>query len=278
MVITTQIKPAAILKPFVNCYSLRVFDTGDTTMPQPMHAVQECYMTFFLKDKFCDTINDSGKVQNKISNNLCSLFTQSQGCNYWKGDYMLFCVQFTSNGLSAVFGIPQKNLINTILSLNDLLGNDNELLTEQLASCTDIFEMGQLMNSYLTKKLLLQNHKTYISTIAGVSKIILHQKGSVSLDKLAYHANMSLRTFERRFVDEVGMTPKRYARITRFYNAVENKMLHPYKSWTNITNESGYFDQAHFIRECKEFSNKTPEELFNLTPPPKENFISKVEA
>ncbi len=76
----------------------------------------------------------------------------------------------------------------------------------------------------------------------------------VSLDALALNANMSFRNFERRFTDEVGTPPKLYARITRFYNALENKMLHPNKRWLDIANENGYYDQAHFIKEVKAFS------------------------
>ena len=168
-------------------------------------------------------------------------------------------------------------LINTILPVDDILGNNNKLLTEQLESSRDIFEMGAYMNKYLTGKLLGQRHKIYTTIIANISNTILRNKGIVSLDRLAHHANMSFRNFERRFVEEVGMPPKLYARITRFYNALENKMLHPSKSWTDITYENGYFDQAHFIKEVKAFSSKTPEELFKDTPPPTEDFIAKVE-
>jgi AraC-like DNA-binding protein len=88
---------------------------------------------------------------------------------------------------------------------------------------------------------------------------------------------MSIRNFERKFIDEVGMSPKLYSRITRFFYTVENKMMYPQRKWTSIAHDSGYFDQAHFIRECKEFSSRTPEELFMVTPPPPEKFVGKVE-
>jgi AraC-like DNA-binding protein len=277
MVSTIQIKPAPILQPFVSCYALRVFNTGEWEMPQPLHAVQECYMTFFLKDKFCDLRDDSGILQARHTNALCTLLTQPQGCNYWKGNYVVFCVQFKANGFSAIFGISQKILIDTVIHLADILGNDNSLLTEQLESSKDIYAMGTYMNRYLTGKMLRQKHKTHTIIISAVSDIIFRNKGIVSLDALARHANMSFRNFERRFVEETGMPPKLYSRITRFYNALENKMLHPNKRWIDIVNENGYFDQAHFIKEVREFSSKTPQELFKDTPPPSEKFLSKVE-
>ena len=278
MVSTFQIKPALILQPFISSYSLRQFNTGELVMPQPMHAVHEYYMTFFLKDKFGEVRDNSGNFQGKASNSLCTLFTESQGCAYYKGDYVLFCVQFKSNGIFAILGLPQKMLINAILPLGDILGDENNLLlTEQLQSSADIFEMARCMNSYLIKMLLCQKHKTYTGVIAKISDIVLKNKGVVSMDALALYGCMSLRNFERRFIDEVGISPKLYARITRFYNALENKMLHPGKNWTDIVYENGYYDQSHFIKEVKLFSSKSPDELFKYTPPPTENFTQKVE-
>lgn len=277
MVSTIQIKPAPILQPFISCYSLRIFDTGLRVMPQPLHAVHETYMTFFLKEKLCKLLDEPGKLISSVSNSIVNLLTQPNGVTYWQGNYVLFCVQFKSNGISAIFGIPQRILINSILPAENILGSDNALLTEQFECCAGIQDMAMCMNDYLTKKLLNQKHTNYTNTIACISDIILRNKGVVSLDALSMHANMSFRNFERRFVDEVGMTPKLYSRITRFYNAVENKMLHPYKKWTDIAYENGYFDQGHFIKEVKTFSSKTPEELFNDTPPPTEKFIVKVD-
>jgi AraC-like DNA-binding protein len=278
MVSTIQIKPASILQPFVSCYALREFNTGEWEMPQPLHAVQECYMSFFLKkNKFCNLWNVSGTFKTRQTNSLITLLTQSQGCISWKGNYVLFCVQFKANGFSAIFGISQKILINTVLHLSDILGNDNNLLTDQLESSKDIFEMGTYMNSYLTGKMLRQKLKNHTIIISAVSDIIMRNKGVVSMDSLAKYANMSFRNFERRFIEETGMPPKLYARITRFYNALENKMLHPNKRWVDIANENGYFDQAHFIKDVLEFSSKTPQELFNDTPPPTEKFLVKVE-
>lgn len=276
MVSTIQIKPAPILQPFISCYALRRFDTAELLMPRPMHAVHEYYMTFFLENRFCSLVDSSGNLQERVSNSLCTLFTKSQGCTYYKGNYAIFCVQFKSNGIFAVFGIPQKILINTIFPLEDILGDkNNQLLTEQFQSCADIFEMATYMNAYLTKMYLCQKHKIYTGIIANIADLLLRCKGAVSPDALALYGSMSLRNFERRFINEVGIPPKLYARITRFYNALESKMLHPNKSWTEIAYDNGYYDQSHFIKEVRLFSSKSPDELFKYTPPPAESFIEK---
>ena len=117
-------------------------------MAQPMHAVHEYYMTFFLKGKFCDLKDPSERVQRK-SSSLVTLLTEPLGCAYYKGNVVLFSVQFKSNGLFAIFGIPQRTLINTIFPVEDILGNSNRLLTEQLEASKNIFEIGMYMDRYL---------------------------------------------------------------------------------------------------------------------------------
>ena len=246
-------------------------------MPMPMHAMNECYMTFFLKDKFTTVVSETG-TQKRMSSTLVSLFTNSQGVALYKGNYCLLSIQFRSNGFFAIFGIPQRLLLNSFVPLENILGEQvYSNLSDKLQSCDSIVEMGNHLNSYFTQKLLLRKHKSHTQVIAYIAASVSKNKGLASVDDLAYEANMSVRNFERRFIDEVGMSPKLYSRITRFFLAVEKKMLCPEKNWTTITYESGYFDQAHFIRECKEFSSRTPEELFQFTPPPTEEFIEKVD-
>ena len=277
MVSTIQIKPAIPLQPFVSCYALRCFDSSAQGLLKPMFAVHESYMTFFLQGESCELTDIRGTRNSRISHSLVNLFTESQGGTYYKGNFSLFSVQFRCNGISAIFGIPQKMLVNHIISMADILPTESNLLAEQLAEDIRIEKLAAVMNAYLLKKLLARKLKTHTDHICAASDVILKNRGTVNIDKLAYYANMSARNFERCFIDEVGMPPKLYARITRFFTAIEDKALHPHKSWKDIVYEYNFYDQTHFINEVKTFSFKTPEELFTVTPPVPEHFVSKVE-
>lgn len=277
MVSTIQIKPAVPLQPFVSCYALRSFDTDDAGILKPMFAVHESYMTFFLRGKSCVLTDIHGTKTSRISHALVNLLTESQGGTYYKGSFVLFSIQFRCNGISSIFGIPQKMLVNHIIRLEDILPGESNLLAEQLAADIRIDKIAAVMNKYLLRKLLSQKKKTHTDSICAASEVILKNRGTVNIDKLAYSVNMSERNFERRFIDEVGMTPKLYARITRFFIAVEDKALNPDKSWKDIVYDYNFYDQTHFIKEVKAFSFKTPEELFTITPPVAEHYVSKVE-
>jgi len=60
----------------------------------------------------------------------------------------------------------------------------------------------------------------------------------------------------------VGTTPKVFSRITRFLNICRHLEEHQNKTLTQLTQECGFYDQAHFIKEFKEFSGFTPKEFF----------------
>jgi hypothetical protein len=54
---------------------------------------------------------------------------------------------------------------------------------------------------------------------------------------------MRIRQFERRFAEQLGLPPKRFARIVRFNAALKAKMTAPGRLWTDIAHEFGYYDQ-----------------------------------
>ena len=85
---------------------------------------------------------------------------------------------------------------------------------------------------------------------------------------------MSIKTFERKFIEQVGASPKIFSRIVRFNKAITLKMKEYKKSWTSIALDCGYFDQMHFIKDFKLFTGDTPAAFFKNTPPPAEQFIN----
>jgi transcriptional regulator GlxA family with amidase domain len=50
---------------------------------------------------------------------------------------------------------------------------------------------------------------------------MLDRKGAVRVGEIADHARLSMRQYERRFLEEVGLTPKTFARTTRFQRALD---------------------------------------------------------
>ena len=62
------------------------------------------------------------------------------------------------------------------------------------------------------------------------------------------------------FKRHVGVTPKAYLKIMRFQKAITEIENSGKISWTNISQDCGFYDQAHFINDFKLFSGFTPEQ------------------
>jgi AraC-like DNA-binding protein len=87
---------------------------------------------------------------------------------------------------------------------------------------------------------------------------VRRSRGCGSIEHLARTCHLSRRQLERRFKERVGLTPKRYARITRFQNVLRLVERRPRLSWAAISVVTGYFDQAHLIRDFRAFTGRTP--------------------
>ncbi|MBK7316333.1 AraC family transcriptional regulator [Candidatus Villigracilis affinis] len=56
------------------------------------------------------------------------------------------------------------------------------------------------------------------------------------------------------------MPPKQYLKIARFQKAIETIENNQFIQWSGVAMDSGFYDQAHFINNFKEFSGFTPNE------------------
>lgn len=82
--------------------------------------------------------------------------------------------------------------------------------------------------------------------------------GDVRIDRLARNAGLSVRQFDRSFLQEVGVRPKLYARIARFEAALDCKARSSTKSWTDVAHEFGSYNQMHMVHDFTDFTGETP--------------------
>ena len=88
--------------------------------------------------------------------------------------------------------------------------------------------------------------------------------GTVPVGALADAAGVSGNHLATQFKSHVGVTPKRVARIYRFARLILSvDALRPV-DWPELAQTAGYFDQAHFSREFKDFTGHTPTEYLAL--------------
>lgn len=90
---------------------------------------------------------------------------------------------------------------------------------------------------------------------------IVQSPHQLSLKYLSDKVGFSQKHFIKIFKEHVGVTPKAFVKIMRFQKAIQEIEATNSANWARIAYESGYYDQAHFINDFKDFSGFTPNQF-----------------
>jgi AraC-like DNA-binding protein len=86
----------------------------------------------------------------------------------------------------------------------------------------------------------------------------------VTVSAIAVEFGLSARHLHRRFLDEVGVSPKRLERLARFARAWRQAVMGPPITWADLALANGYADQSHLVREFRTFGARPPAHLFTV--------------
>jgi AraC-like DNA-binding protein len=115
---------------------------------------------------------------------------------------------------------------------------------------------------YLEQWLLQQMQQSAAQSrhIQQVLPLLLqHQQLTTpSVSALSAAVNLSRRQFERKFLQQVGLTPGQLKLLQRVRHARQLINLNPQQALTDIALCSGFYDQAHFIHQFQRITGQTP--------------------
>jgi transcriptional regulator GlxA family with amidase domain len=73
--------------------------------------------------------------------------------------------------------------------------------------------------------------------------------------EVARHVGVGERQLRTAFTTAVGISPKRFARLSRVRSVVAGASR---ESWARLANDAGYYDQSHMAAEFREVMHLTP--------------------
>lgn len=210
-------------------------------------------------------IRYQGKVTEKkegIDNNLpaavLSGLRKSHRLVHYSKHTSNVLVLFKPIGAAAFFHEPLHEFFNQSVQANWLRGySDFPEITEQLATIKTKNEKLALLEKVFVSKLRNPGHDTLVQSAIQQMR---SANGNLSIKNLANDLYISQDAFEKRFRQTVGTSPKHFSSIIRMQHAIHVHL--PGKSLTHLALEAGYYDQAHFIKDFKTFTGKTPNQFF----------------
>jgi AraC-like DNA-binding protein len=171
-------------------------------------------------------------------------------------------VHFKPWGLAPFLSMPAAELCDRPLTVEQVWGRASAAeLTDRLAAARG---PRQLLSQLETELLTRLGETVDLGLVRHVGGIIAGAGGRTSIGGICTETGVSSTHLARRFRDAIGITPKRLARIYRFAATVSG--LDPLQpvDWSELANRAGYYDQAHFSHEFRDFTGLTPNRYLDV--------------
>jgi AraC-like DNA-binding protein len=171
-----------------------------------------------------------------------------------------FGIRLRPGGARMLFPMPLHVIARRAVPLDDLLGAAGDRLVERLGNAAGAQARVRAAETAMLDHLRRLRPRPG-SGIRPMLRAILGARGRLPVAEVARQAGISTRQVERRFLDDVGLGAKSFSRIVRFQSVLDAAGRQEPIEWAGVASESGYADQAHLIREFREFSGETPRTL-----------------
>ncbi len=255
-----EFQPHTVLKKYIHCYWILENDCKpDAPEPQRILPDGSMELIFHFKDPVQRRTNGAGfelQAPATVSGQI-KHFIQLQPT----GKMGVLGVRFRPAGALPFLRMPMSELAEKVHSVDLIWGRIGKELIEQVLSASSHRQRIQFVEKFLLKR--SEQNPRSDALIQEAVKEISVRDGAATVDFLMRRLKISGRHLERKFGEHVGLSPKRFSRIVRFQNVFRIATYEVQLNLTALAHRAGYYDQAHFIREFKEFSGLLPSEYFS---------------
>lgn len=171
-----------------------------------------------------------------------------------------FAVRFYPYGFANFVSLPLKDLANKETPLPELFGNAvSRELQHNIVAAEDTASRIRIIEKFLLEK--LNDQLTVDRVVKSTVDQMLSTNGSSSVQSILKGDPSRRRHLERKFMKQIGISPKQLGKVIRLQTALQLLLNRESESLTAIAYESEYYDQAHFIKDFKEFTGVTPKDF-----------------
>jgi AraC-like DNA-binding protein len=251
-------RPAPALRQYVDSYvgfDLRGLPTGVHCGP-PSRALTA---VISLSDPIEVAAGvDDGSPVTRFSSVAGGLMCRSVAIHH-DGRQQGVQVSLTPLGARAVYGMPAAVLAHRLVPLDELLGALGVELVDRLRAATTWSARFTALDELLLRAVGRGAGGDPVRPeVAEAWRRLVAARGCVQVGAVAEELGWSRRHLTERFRGELGLSPKTLARVLRFEHAHELATAQHPPPWADVATISGYADQAHLVRDWREFTGRSP--------------------
>jgi AraC-like DNA-binding protein len=172
-------------------------------------------------------------------------------------------VHFKPWGMSPFAGIAAAELRDRWVPVDVVWHRSVDRIRNRVGEAASAIGALQALEEELRSRLAAAPPRG-LGLVQDTGRFLAASHGTVPVGALSDAAGVSHNHLAAQFKSHVGVTPKRVARIYRFARLIVSvDALRPV-DWPQLAQTAGYFDQAHFSKEFKDFTGHTPTEYLAL--------------
>ena len=251
------ITPSPVLQEFVRDFLIAhfTFDKDQVIPFKPYSPKPEQTITFLPKGGL--TINNPLTGETRIAPVTSICGQQVSRYNFYlSSEYQMLRVHFHPGALFRLLRVPLSEFTDCWFDATSVISREIREVNERLANCQNYTQMIAVVEIYLINK--IKKVKADRHPLDQVAFRLFTNPSRFSLDWLSKQSCLCQRQFNRKFIERMGVGPKLYSRVVRFYKAYQYKEAHPNDDWLTIALLFGYADYQHMVKDFKEFANVTP--------------------
>lgn len=176
------------------------------------------------------------------------------------GESNIFAIRFHHNGFLPFATVPIKELENTAISLVKLFGKAGQEIEDKILKADSTKERADCIETFLLDR--LTKTETVDRIVKSIVDTMLTANGQLTIDDLSRQTNINRRQLERKFSSAIGLSPKQLSKTIRLQTVLKMLLNKQFTSLTALAYDNEYYDQAHFIKDFKEFTGFTPKEFY----------------
>jgi AraC-like DNA-binding protein len=167
-------------------------------------------------------------------------------------------VRLRPAGAYALLSAPLRCLTHTVVELEDVVGGAARELVARCREATSVEARFRIAAVWLAER--TAGARAVDPAIAWATMQIEAHGGDVPIAHLRRETGLSKTRLAAAFRDQIGISPKLYARIVRFRGTLA-MVERGTGSLADVALAAGYYDQPHFNAEFRELTGWSPSEF-----------------
>lgn len=169
-------------------------------------------------------------------------------------------IRFLPTTFPSLFNLNAKELSNRFERLEIVLNETSQYITDNFSASDNFEKIKFKLDTYFIN-IIAKVNASFDSRFQNALNVILKNFGVVNV-QTDLDVGLSQRQLRRYFEFYIGDTAKTFSQVVRFQNILNAKPSTQSLRHNKIFFDLGYYDQAHFIKEFKNFYGVTPSKAF----------------